>query len=74
MGRCTTHSPKIWWMMLASFRILLSQNQPQNWPQTLHLNKPAKGDAQGKKNKNVQQFTMRYTLTKKGSISEPVDL
>ena len=34
---------------------------------------PAKGDAQGKKKKHVQQFKMRYSLTKKGFISEPVD-
>ena len=33
----------------------------------------ARGDAQGKKKKHVQQFTMRYSLTKKGFISEPVD-
>ena len=36
--------------------------------------RPAKGDAQGKKKKHVQQLTMCYSLTKKSSISEPVDL
>ena len=54
--------------MLASLRILLSQNQPQNQPKP-----PAKGDAQGKKKKHVQHFTMCYSLTKKGFISKPVD-
>ena len=34
---------------------------------------PAKGDAQGKTKKHVQQFTMRFRLTKKGFISAPVD-
>ena len=32
-----------------------------------------KGDAQGKKKEQVQQFTMCYSLTKMGFISEPVD-
>ena len=33
----------------------------------------ATGNAQGKKKKHVQQFTMCYSLTKKRFISEPVD-
>ena len=46
-----------------------AQISSQNHPQNLH----PKGDAQGEKNKHVQQFTMRHSLTKKGFISEPVD-
>ena len=33
--------------------------------------RPAKGDAQGKKKKHTQQVTMRYSLAKKGFISDP---
>ena len=35
---------------------------------------PGKGGAKGKKKKYVQEFTMCYCSTKKGFISEPVNL
>ena len=51
-----------------------AQIPSQNQPPKPAPKPPAKGDSHGKKKKHVQQFTMRYRLTKKGFISEPVDL
>ena len=60
-------------MMPASLHTLLSQNQPQKPAPKPAPKPPAKDNAKGKKKQHVQEFTMRYTLTKKGFISEPAD-
>ena len=67
-GTCPTRVPSLA-QTIGSLQTWWLQFVPKPAPKP-----PAKRDAQGKKKKHVQQFTKRYSLTKKGFISEPVDV